>query len=165
MSSPEQSPRETEEVEAPNEDDLQIDENQANMSRDNPALDYDFEVKEQDRWLPIANGEWTRLACCATHSLARVPARCLLPQICATHTPLTTGNGDQRRLPTTYNAVARVCLHDRRIRTPSPTSDLQLPTYAAEWTNNDALFVPTIIAYAATTVMQQSLQNAMQFRR
>lgn len=27
------------------------------MSHRNDALDYDFEVKEQDRWLPIANGK------------------------------------------------------------------------------------------------------------
>lgn len=61
MSSPTQSPRETEEPEqAPptpeeNENEQQPPEDEPNMSRDDPG--YDFEVKEQDRWLPIANGE------------------------------------------------------------------------------------------------------------
>ena len=61
MSSPAQSPRETEEVE-PNtptqdENETQQQEGQNEMSRDDIGLGYDFEVKEQDRWLPIANGE------------------------------------------------------------------------------------------------------------
>jgi len=29
-----------------------------NRPEDDPNFQYDFEVKEQDRWLPIANGEW-----------------------------------------------------------------------------------------------------------
>ena len=61
MSSPAQSPRETEEVEpappTPDENDPQQPDDPANMSRDDPGIGYDFEVKEQDRWLPIANGE------------------------------------------------------------------------------------------------------------
>ena len=58
MSSPEQSPVDIEaRPQSLDDNELQIDENQANMNRDNPNLDYDFEVKEQDRWLPIANGE------------------------------------------------------------------------------------------------------------
>ena len=65
MSSPAQSPRETEEAEqAPptpedneNENEPQQTEGDATMSRDDTGLGYDFEVKEQDRWLPIANGE------------------------------------------------------------------------------------------------------------
>lgn len=59
-----QSPRETEEVEptAPTPDDnepQQQAEDPENMNRDDAdhGLGYDFEVKEQDRWLPIANGE------------------------------------------------------------------------------------------------------------
>lgn len=63
MSSPAQSPRETEEPEqAPqpseeNENEQQPAEDDETMNRDDPGLGYDFEVKEQDRWLPIANGE------------------------------------------------------------------------------------------------------------
>ena len=62
MSSPAQSPRETEEVEpdrpTPDENEPQQaeDENKT-MNRDDAVAGYDFEVKEQDRWLPIANGE------------------------------------------------------------------------------------------------------------
>jgi hypothetical protein len=61
MSSPAQSPREPEEVEpaapSPDENEPQPPEGEtANMSRDD-GVGYDFEVKEQDRWLPIANGE------------------------------------------------------------------------------------------------------------
>lgn len=61
MSSPAQSPREVEEVDpapqSPGEDEPQQAEGEQNMSRDDVGLGYDFEVKEQDRWLPIANGE------------------------------------------------------------------------------------------------------------
>ena len=63
MSSPAQSARETEEPEqAPptpdeNENEQQQTEGEEIMNRDDPGLGYDFEVKEQDRWLPIANGE------------------------------------------------------------------------------------------------------------
>ena len=61
MSSPAQSPREPEDVDqappSPEENEPQPQEGDNNtMSRDDPA-GYDFEVKEQDRWLPIANGE------------------------------------------------------------------------------------------------------------
>jgi hypothetical protein len=59
--SPAQSPREGDEVDpappTPEENEPQQTEGDNNaMSRDDPAS-YDFEVKEQDRWLPIANGE------------------------------------------------------------------------------------------------------------
>lgn len=61
MSSPAQSPRETEEPEpAPasgDENEPQQQEGELTMNRDDPGIGYDFEVKEQDRWLPIANGE------------------------------------------------------------------------------------------------------------
>lgn len=61
MSSPAQSPRDTEEVEAtapsPDENETQQQEGEGAMSRDDQGIGYDFEVKEQDRWLPIANGE------------------------------------------------------------------------------------------------------------
>lgn len=54
------SPRDTEPVEpppqSPNDDDPQRDEGVMNELGDH-GLGYDFEVKEQDRWLPIANGE------------------------------------------------------------------------------------------------------------
>jgi len=57
------SPRETEDVEqpAPSPDENEQQPPDAEMNRaDDPGdhgLGYDFEVKEQDRWLPIANGE------------------------------------------------------------------------------------------------------------
>lgn len=62
-----QSPRETDDVEpaAPSPDENAVEEpHPEDMSRgvaDEPGdqgLGYDFEVKEQDRWLPIANGEY-----------------------------------------------------------------------------------------------------------
>jgi nuclear transcription Y subunit beta len=62
MSSPAQSPREPEDVDQahhtpPEENEPQPGQDgETTMSRDD-AASYDFEVKEQDRWLPIANGE------------------------------------------------------------------------------------------------------------
>ncbi|KAK3678232.1 transcriptional activator hap3 [Vermiconidia calcicola] len=63
MSSPAQSPRETEDVDptAPTPDENENEPQQqevgeaGTMNRDDPIPGYDFEVKEQDRWLPIAN--------------------------------------------------------------------------------------------------------------
>lgn len=61
MSSPANSPREIDEVDDPTGATPEDNENPTQegdpntMSRDEPP--YDFEVKEQDRWLPIANGE------------------------------------------------------------------------------------------------------------
>lgn len=60
-----QSPaEETEHVEqaapSPDDNEPQPPEEGGEMSRDDPGdhgIGYDFEVKEQDRWLPIANGE------------------------------------------------------------------------------------------------------------
>ncbi|KAK1073172.1 transcriptional activator hap3, partial [Friedmanniomyces endolithicus] len=53
------SPRETEELEpAPQSpDDHELPQPDGDMSREDPGDHgpYDFEVKEQDRWLPIAN--------------------------------------------------------------------------------------------------------------
>ncbi|KAH9815700.1 Nuclear transcription factor Y subunit beta [Teratosphaeria destructans] len=55
------SPRDTEEPAAPtpaDQNEPQQNDDDAMMNRDDPgdsALGYDFEVKEQDRWLPIAN--------------------------------------------------------------------------------------------------------------
>lgn len=56
-----QSPRDDGDVEhpaqSPDEDVPQQTEGDAgDMSRPELDLGYDFEVKEQDRWLPIANG-------------------------------------------------------------------------------------------------------------
>jgi len=56
-----QSPRDTEDVQhsAPSPDDdapQQTEGDAADMNRPDIDLGYDFEVKEQDRWLPIANG-------------------------------------------------------------------------------------------------------------
>lgn len=58
-----QSPKETEEVEPAtqtpeeNETQQQNDQTEGEMSLRPEDVGYDFEVKEQDRWLPIANGE------------------------------------------------------------------------------------------------------------
>ena len=62
MSSPAQSPRDPEEREeaapSPDENATEPQEGEEGaMSRDDHGIGYDFEVKEQDRWLPIANGE------------------------------------------------------------------------------------------------------------
>jgi len=57
------SPREMEDVEptalSPDENEPQQQEGEMNRPDDpgDHVLGYDFEVKEQDRWLPIANGE------------------------------------------------------------------------------------------------------------
>lgn len=61
-----QSPREPEDVDpatapSPNDDEQpqpnSENNDQNDMSRTADDVGYDFEVKEQDRWLPIANGE------------------------------------------------------------------------------------------------------------
>jgi hypothetical protein len=68
MSSPAQSPRATDDVEPEvptpedNENEQQQTEGEGTMNRDDTGLGFDFEVKEQDRWLPIANGELRHLA-------------------------------------------------------------------------------------------------------
>ncbi len=56
-----QSPRDDGDVEQPDQspaDDVpqQQEGDAGDMSRPELDLGYDFEVKEQDRWLPIANG-------------------------------------------------------------------------------------------------------------
>lgn len=55
-----QSPRDGEDVQppaqSPDEDVPQQTEGGEDMNRTELDLGYDFEVKEQDRWLPIANG-------------------------------------------------------------------------------------------------------------
>jgi len=57
-----QSPRDTDDVQhsapSPADDDApqQTEGDAADMNRPDLDLGYDFEVKEQDRWLPIANG-------------------------------------------------------------------------------------------------------------
>ncbi|KAF2485365.1 hypothetical protein BDY17DRAFT_101663 [Neohortaea acidophila] len=61
MSSPAQSPREPDEPdqEAPTpsgNDNQNADDSEMNRG-DDPNAGYDFEIKEQDRWLPIANGK------------------------------------------------------------------------------------------------------------
>jgi len=60
MASPAQSSHEAEEVDpaplTPEENETtQQNDDPETMNRDDPG--YEFEVKEQDRWLPIANGE------------------------------------------------------------------------------------------------------------
>jgi hypothetical protein len=65
MSSPAQSPRATDDVDAdaPTPEETENEqppaEGDPTMNRDD-IPGYDFEVKEQDRWLPIANGEFVR---------------------------------------------------------------------------------------------------------
>jgi len=53
-----------------------------NRSDDDPNLAYDFEVKEQDRWLPIANGMYDCSSFltppCCTRNPALVRARAVL---------------------------------------------------------------------------------------
>lgn len=62
MASPSQSPRAPDDVEAEvptpeNENENQPTEGEEAMMNRDDIPGYDFEVKEQDRWLPIANGE------------------------------------------------------------------------------------------------------------
>jgi hypothetical protein len=62
-----QSPRDTEDVQhsAPSPDDdapQQTEGDAADMNRPDLDLGYDFEVKEQDRWLPIANGAYSNIS-------------------------------------------------------------------------------------------------------
>jgi nuclear transcription Y subunit beta len=53
--SPQSNPKDVEQdVQSPNEDDQMNDPQDPHSS----ALGYEFEVKEQDRWLPIANGKF-----------------------------------------------------------------------------------------------------------
>lgn len=67
MSSPTQSPRETKELDPtttpPGENDDETNDPTGEMSRNEHDPGYDFEVKEQDRWLPIANGKCTPPLC------------------------------------------------------------------------------------------------------
>ena len=75
------SPEETENVEqaAPSPDENEQQQQEGETSRtDDPGdqvLGYDFEVKEQDRWLPIANGK-SAAPCMSPRqlSMARLPA-------------------------------------------------------------------------------------------
>ena len=67
MASPSQSPRATDDVEAEgptpeNDNENQQGEGDDTMNRGDDIPGYDFEVKEQDRWLPIVNGESRHLA-------------------------------------------------------------------------------------------------------
>lgn len=72
-----QSPKEPEEVEPAtqtpddNEPQQQNDQTEGEMSVRPEDVGYDFEVKEQDRWLPIANGECLLLATQAVCSTLR----------------------------------------------------------------------------------------------
>lgn len=54
-----QSPREKDVEPAPQSPERNNEQEEAMSRHDDPADPglYDFEVKEQDRWLPIANGE------------------------------------------------------------------------------------------------------------
>ena len=80
MSSPEQSPRATDDVEPDaatpedNENEQQQTEGEGTMNRDDTGLGFEFEVKEQDRWLPIANGEFAA-PCIPSHQLDWLPTR------------------------------------------------------------------------------------------
>jgi len=53
------SPQQEPEVDRPDQTPEDNDPQSKDMNHrdDDPNLGYDFEVKEQDRWLPIANGE------------------------------------------------------------------------------------------------------------
>ncbi len=75
MSSPAQSPQEPEVPEevdvepetTPTGDNEQQPEGEGDMNREDLGLGYDFDVKEQDRWLPIANGKCDTP--CVTHCI------------------------------------------------------------------------------------------------
>ena len=69
------------------------------------GLGYEFEVKEQDRWLPIANGTSISLACSLRFDLRKVS----LP-------PARRSNG--RCCMSTYPPIARLCVESR----PSTTA-------------------------------------------
>ena len=67
---------------SPDDNDLNA-EKDMNRPEDDPNFQYDFEVKEQDRWLPIANGEWNSFIpycptlhnhCCACSRSSNAPA-------------------------------------------------------------------------------------------
>jgi hypothetical protein len=86
-----QSPRDTDDVQhsAPSPDDdapQQTEGDAADMNRPDLDLGYDFEVKEQDRWLPIANGAYSNPPSPFTTDIAHIlPIRsplqsCVMPR-------------------------------------------------------------------------------------
>ena len=84
MSSPTNSPREPDDVDPTAA--INPEENEKTSQDEDPKMDvpYDFEVKEQDRWLPIANGEYPHCASLATNPLVHVTPLPLFPlPLCA----------------------------------------------------------------------------------
>lgn len=146
MSSPTNSPREPDDVDATapaNPDDHEKTSQEGEPTMDIP---YDFEVKEQDRWLPIANGEFaapTRpdLASLAPQASGSIPVSGpgltplpLSPRPCARLSVFdsctsTDAVSTYQHLPSTYNAASRASICNRwRIRVPS----VSLPSAASE---------------------------------
>lgn len=117
MSSPAQSPRDPEPEEAEqggtseveNENQQPSENQNEDMSRDDPGLGYDFEVKEQDRWLPIANGKFSTLlhpSRFSRNTRSRVPGAVLVRlSLLHSHLHGVKNNGDWRRVLSTYTAA------------------------------------------------------------
>ena len=166
------SPREPEDVEppAPSPDDNEPQQPEEMNRPDDPGdagLGYDFEVKEQDRWLPIANGECTlRLLhflelppACSLH--CRDSVRCC--QLGCLLTPWVCGGHIQRRISSTYNAASRLVCTSVESEAHPPAYDLQPATRAADWTNNDAFSVPAVYSHPVATI-HHSLEEESQDR-
>ena len=159
------SPRETEELEpAPQSpDDHELPQPDGDMSRVDDQGDhgtgYDFEVKEQDRWLPIANGE------CASLHLASLfldrlrtpacpcpcpPVACamLLPSRWESIRPLRARHQNglpctRRRCTSTYNGAARLASAGPvESEVHPPAYDLQPPTRAVVLSESRGLLLP-----------------------
>lgn len=134
MSSPAQSPRATDDPEpdaaTPEENEneqTQVEGGDLTMSRDD--LDpYAFEVKEQDRWLPIANGELRHLASHRCELLGPYPR----PRPCRPMISARCSLTAARRRTLCCQALlhitpgTRVCLHiSGESEFPPPACDLQ----------------------------------------
>lgn len=77
-----------------------------NRPEDDPNFGYDFEVKEQDRWLPIANGECDCIIPSLSHTFYH-PVVCVPFNVCIFPLPW---------LPCVCPALP--CLHCTALRTP-----------------------------------------------
>ncbi|KAI1733881.1 histone-fold-containing protein [Xylaria scruposa] len=79
-----------------------------------PGLSYEFEVKEQDRWLPIANGEWDRF--CGAFGRLQQLAR-MIPAAAMSHDSPT------RALEALRASKAHKCdVYDANIRNFAPVA-------------------------------------------
>ena len=164
MSSPAQSPRATDDVEAdaPTPEEPENEQQQPEgetMNRDDGGRDFDFEVKEQDRWLPIANGElwhlasprinfdwlptraapvvpcFVRAALCDLHARRMLCVQALL--ICPHITPAIRAGQH------TYGES----------ELPLPACDLQPLTSRRRLANRHVSLTPAVVASAATATL------------